>query len=82
MWFAFFSPGNTNMIYSIIRSKGVFYQLANLPEDSYHLGRPKPQPRAISQQKGGGGGGEEGRGTMGEGGMAAAREEQPQQPGE
>ena len=72
------------MIYSIIRSKGVFYQLANLPEDSYQLGRPKPQPRAISQQKGGGGsGGSEGRGAMGEeGGMAAAREEQPQQPGE
>ena len=69
------------MIYSIIRSKGVFYQLANLPEDSYQLGRPKPQPRAISQQRGGGGGGE-GRGAVGEeGGMAAAREEQPQQPG-
>ena len=66
------------MIYSIIRSKGVFYQLANLPEDSYQLGRPKPQPRAISQQRGGG----EGRGVVGEeGGMAAAREEQPQQPG-
>ena len=71
------------MIYSIIRSKGVFYQLANLPEDSYQLGRPKPQPRAISQQKGGGGGSGEGRGPVGEeGGMAAAREEQPQQPGE
>ena len=71
------------MIYSIIRSKGVFYQLANLPEDSYQLGRPKPQPRAISQQKGGGSGGGEGRGAVGEeGGMAAAREEQPQQPGE
>ena len=72
------------MIYSIIRSKGVFYQLANLPEDSYQLGRPKPQPRAISQQRGGGGGGGgEGRGVVGEeGGMAAAREEQPQQPGE
>ena len=71
------------MIYSIIRSKGVFYQLANLPEDSYQLGRPKPQPRAISQQKGGGGSGGEGRGPVGEeGGMAAAREEQPQQPGE
>ena len=75
------------MIYSIIRSKGVFYQLANLPEDSYQLGRPKPQPRAISQQRGGGSGGGggsgEGRGVVGEeGGMAAAREEQPQQPGE
>ena len=71
------------MIYSIIRSKGVFYQLANLPEDSYQLGRPKPQPRAISQQKGGGSGGGEGRGAVGEeGGMAAAREEQPPQPGE
>lgn len=29
--------GNTNLIYSIIRSKAVFYQLANLPEDSYQL---------------------------------------------
>lgn len=33
----FFTSGNTNLIYSIIRSKAVFYQLANLPEDSYQL---------------------------------------------
>ena len=64
------------MIYSIIRSKGVFYQLANLPEDSYQLARPKPQPRAISQQRG-----SEER-AVGEGSMAAAREEQPPQPGQ
>ena len=38
------------MIYSIIRSKGVFYQLANLPEDSYQLSRRRPQPRLLSQQ--------------------------------
>ena len=65
------------MIYSIIRSKGVFYQLANLPEDSYQLARPRPQPsRAISQQQRGGGG-EERTAVVGEGGMPAAREEQP-----
>ena len=40
------------MIYSIIRSKGVFYQLANLPEDSYQLSRRRPQPRQLSQQSG------------------------------
>ena len=66
------------MIYSIIRSKGVFYQLANLPEDSYQLARPRTQPsRAISQQQRGGGGGEERTAVVGEGGMPAAREEQP-----
>lgn len=32
--------GNTNLIYSIIRSKSVFYQLANLSEDSYQLVKP------------------------------------------
>ena len=32
--------GNTNLIYSLIRSKVVFYQLANLPEDSYLLLTP------------------------------------------
>ena len=65
------------MIYSIIRSKGVFYQLANLPEDSYQLARPRTQPsRAISQQQRGGGG-EERTAVVGEGGMPAAREEQP-----
>lgn len=39
------------MIYSIIRSKGVFYQLANLPEDSYQLSRPRVQPKSLSQQQ-------------------------------
>ena len=39
------------MIYSIIRSKGVFYQLANLPEDSYQLARPRVQPKQLSQQR-------------------------------
>lgn len=37
--------GNINLIYSIIRSKAVFYQLANLPEDSYHLVKPKRSSR-------------------------------------
>ena len=40
------------MIYSIIRSKGVFYQLANLPEDLYQLSQRRPQPRLLSQQTG------------------------------
>jgi len=34
------SSGNTNLVYSIIRSKVVFYQLANLPEESYQLTKP------------------------------------------
>lgn len=68
------------MIYSIIRSKGVFYQLANLPEDSYQLARPKPAPRAISQQRGSDR--EEKTVGEGEGGVAGAREEQPPQEGE
>ena len=38
------------MIYSIIRSKGVFYQLANLPEDSYQLARLRTKPKQLSQQ--------------------------------
>ena len=63
------------MIYSIIRSKGVFYQLANLPEDSYQLARPKPQTRAMSQQRS-----SEER-AVGEGSVTAAREEQPPQEG-
>lgn len=41
--------GNTNLIYSIIRSKTVFYQLANLPEDSYQL--VKSHPGVISKAK-------------------------------
>lgn len=34
-------PGNINLVYSLIRSKVVFYQLANLPEDSYQISRPQ-----------------------------------------
>ena len=45
-----FTSSNANMIYSIIRSKGVFYQLANLPEDSYQLARPRTKPKQLSQQ--------------------------------
>ena len=30
----------------------MFYQLANLPEDSYQLSRHRPQPRLLSQQSG------------------------------
>ena len=43
--------GNTNLIYSVIRSKVVFYQLANLPEDSYLLLSPRdhsPAPVSYS----------------------------------
>ena len=43
--------GNTNLIYSVIRSKVVFYQLANLPEDSYLLLSPRdesPAPLSYS----------------------------------
>ena len=46
----YFNPiptGNTNLIYSLIRSKVVFYQLANLPEDSYLL--LSPHARNTSQ---------------------------------
>ena len=57
------------MIYSIIRSKGVFYQLANLPEESYQLSRPRPQPQLLSQQPGGEGG------ATGEGGVSAKDDE-------
>lgn len=44
-----FCSGNTNLIYSIIRSKAVFYQLANLPEDSYQL--VKESGEASSSEK-------------------------------
>lgn len=55
----FFScyPGNTNLIYSIIRSKAVFYQLANLSEDSYQL--VKSRSGGVASEKEGEGAGEE-----------------------
>lgn len=43
--------GNTNLIYSIIRSKAVFYQLANLPEDSYQLMKPGTEATAGSEAR-------------------------------
>ncbi|XP_064406820.1 protein HID1-like [Halichondria panicea] len=33
--------GNINLVYSLVRSKAMFYQLANLPEDSYQVTRPQ-----------------------------------------
>ena len=38
------------MIYSIIRSKGVFYRLTSLPEDSYQLNQPRTRPKQLIQQ--------------------------------
>ena len=61
------------MIYSIIQSKGVFYQLANLPEDSYQLSRCRPQPRLLSQQCG------EATDAVGGGSGATPNDEQPLQ---
>ena len=43
--------GNTNLIYSIIRSKAVFYQLANLPEDSYQLVKSRSKPVAGAKEE-------------------------------
>ena len=45
--------GNTNLIYSLLRTKEVFYQLSNLPEDSYQLvapTRPVDNPLADTNQ--------------------------------
>ena len=64
------------MIYSIIRSKGVFYQLANLPEDSYQLSRPRAQHRPLSQQT------PQAAAATGEGGSATLKDEHPPQPEE
>ena len=64
------------MIYSIIRSKGVFYQLANLPEDSYQLSRRRPQPRLLSQQTG------QVADAVGGGSGTTPNDEQPPQPQE
>ena len=61
------------MIYSIIRSKGVFYQLANLPEDSYQLARPRVQPKQLSQQR------KEEGGVSSESGTTAKEEHTPQE---
>ena len=63
------------MIYSIIRSKGVFYQLANLPEDSYQLSQRRHQPRLLSQQTG------QAADAIG-GGSGATPNEHPSQPQE
>ena len=52
-------PGNTNLIYSIIRSKAVFYQLANLPEDSYQLVKSHSGGVAGEKEEGEAGGGGE-----------------------
>lgn len=43
--------GNTNLIYSIIRSKAVFYQIANLPEDSYQLVKSRAGSKAMEQAR-------------------------------
>lgn len=37
----YFPSGNINLVYSLVRSKAMFYQLANLPEDSYQVTRPQ-----------------------------------------
>ena len=58
------------MVYSIIRSKAVFYQLANLPEDSYQLVKPRGKRHAGLPRSFPGEGGEDGE--DGEGATAAS----------
>ncbi len=38
----FVYPGNTNLVYSIIRSKSVFHQLVNLSSTSQPIRKPPP----------------------------------------
>ena len=57
----------------IYRSKGVFYQLANLPEDLYQLSQRRPQARLLSQQTG------QAADAMGAGSGAMTNNEHPSQ---
>lgn len=46
-------PGNSNLVYAVIRKRNVFHQLANLPTDSQSiqkgLQRKKKTPEPISR---------------------------------